>query len=459
MRIASLTAPPGLGAVVPESMDSVGRASPHDVPASTSHVRWAARNGVQLASLIVFLSVTIFVRFGITVGKNAIDCSLIALYLFVALGLVFECFEVSATRLTTYGALIVAAVLSYSLNSSTFGSALSIPSLLLYLVLYAPFILSLKPGIVASNGDQAASQFLAVALVCAVAGTAQFYLQFVIHGQWLFDYTYLIPEALQGTPNFNTVYNIGLFTKSNGFFLREPSEFSLLMALAIIVEWSRKRRPWCLACFVMGLLLAYSGTGILTLAIALLVPFNYKVLVRIVVAVGVVALVVLVVGDALRLDVIMRRISEFGSSKSSGYKRYIAPAFLVQDGYDDTSWTPWFGHGPGMISRVAARYMSHDPTWAKSLFEYGVVGFVLVCALLIMSLYKPLVPLRLRVVLFMTWLVTGGHLLSAPSAAMRLCLVGFIPAVVPSLRAAGRARRLQPHASSPGVAWSEHPAP
>ena len=280
----------------------------------------------------------------------------------------------------------------------------------------------------------------------------QVYLQFVIHGQWLFDYTYLIPEVLRGTSNFNTVYNIGLFTKANGFFLREPSEFSLLMAMAIIVEWSRQRRPWCLACFVMGLLLAYSGTGILTLAIGLLVPFNYKVLIRIVAALAVAALVVFVAGDALRLDLIMRRIHEFGSSKSSGYMRYIAPAFLVEDGFNDTPWTPWVGHGPGLISRVAARYLSHDPTWAKALFEYGGVGFVLVCALLISSLYKPLVPLRLRVVLFVTWLVTGGHLLSAPSVATRLCLVGFLPSLLPSQPAAEREKRAQPRAPSPGVA-------
>jgi hypothetical protein len=396
-------------------------------PARTEHARWTARFVIQAATLAMLLSVTLFERFGIA---QAIDCSLPAIYLFVVAGLIFDSFELSPTRLTIYGAMVVAALLSYWLNRAV-GSAMSVPSMLLYFVIYAPFTLSLRPAVVDGRGEQVQSQFLAVALICAVAGILQFYLQFIVHAPWLFDFTYLIPEALRGSTGFNTVYNVGLFTKSNGFFLREPSEQSLLMGLAIVVEWSsKKRRPWRLACFIMALLLSYSGTGIMALTVALMVPFNYKVALRLLGAILVAAFVFFVVGDVLQLDVITRRVHEFGSPKSSGYQRYIAPALLVRDGIADTSWTPLFGHGPGMITRASVRYLSHDPTWGKSIFEYGLVGFAIVCALFIWSLRKPLVSLRLRVVLFVTWLVAGGNLLAAPSIALRLSLAGFLPAML-----------------------------
>jgi hypothetical protein len=408
--------------------EHVAGAATRSRPGRARHITWSARYAILAGTLVVLLSVTIFERFGITVGKNAIDCSLLALGFFVVLGLSFDCFELSATRVAVYGAIVVAALLSYWFNRKA-GDALSVPSLVLYLVLYAPFMFSLRPGIVAADGRQLMSQFLAVSLVCAVAGIVQFYLQFAIHSEWLFDYTYLIPEVLRGNTNYNTVYNVGFFTKSNGFFLREPSEFSFLMALALIVEWSGKRRVWLLACFGMGLVLSYSGTGVLTLGVALLVPFDYKVCIRLLGAVALAVLLFFALRDALKLDLIMRRVNEFGSEKSSGYMRYIAPALLVNDSFADTGWSPFFGHGPGLISRAAVHYRAHDPTWAKSVFEYGAVGFVLVCSLFASALSRPQVPLRLRVVLFVTWLVTGGLLLTAPAVALRLCLVGFLPDV------------------------------
>lgn len=437
MRIIGLVERSGL-AVCPRTPDADTDPSRPLLPVplpTTHHIRRIARIAIRAARLVVLLSVTVFDRFGITVGKSSIDASLITLYLFVAVCFTFDCLELSMTRLLIYFATVASAVGSYWINTFV-GEAESLPSLGLLIVLYAPFVVSLRPGVdERSDGSAAAAQFLTIAFLCAIAGILQFYLQFLIHPAWLFDYTPLIPPLFRCTPGNNTVFSIGPFVKSNGFFFREPSGFSFVMGLAIIMEWSHGRRPLRLACFIMGLLLAYSGTGILTLVVALLVPFNAKVLLRLLAAACAAGVLFFLLGDALNLSFIARRVHEFGSERSSGYIRYIAPARLVYDTFNDALWTPFFGHGPGTISRATINFQSHDPTWAKAIFEYGLLGFTLVSGLYAAILRESPAPLRWRVVLFATWLVTGGLLLSAPANALRLCLVGFLPrALAPLVR-------------------------
>jgi hypothetical protein len=393
------------------------------------YVRDFGRTAIRFALGGVFLCVTVLDRFGLTVGTNAVDAALIGLYLLLAVGLVFDCFVLSAVRLQIYLAVVVVGVASMMLNRATGGPALSVASLLLLLAIYAPYVLSLRPGLEDSTAP--ARQFLSFAVVVALAGILQFGLQFVIHAGWLFDYTPLIPKVLRGTTGFNTVYSIGRFIKSNGFFLREPSGFSFMMALAFILEWSLERRGWRLACFGTGLLLSYAGTGFLALGIALLVPFDRRALFRLLAAACFAAFVVFVLGEALNLSFIVDRVHEIGSPRSSGYQRYIAPMHLVSDTIDESPWSLFVGHGPGVIKSYLVAYLSHDPTWAKLLFEYGIAGFLAVCALVASALRHLAVPLRWRVVLFAAWLVMGGNLLSAAENAIILGLVAFTPRAAP----------------------------
>src|SRR5690606_958101 len=85
--------------------------------------------------------------------------------------------------------------------------------------------------------------FAGVGLFCAIAGIAQFLMQFVIKAPWLFDFTPNLPPVLRSSGGYNTVIPAGdgLF-KSNGFFFKEPSLFSLVMAFALLVEIGHFRR-------------------------------------------------------------------------------------------------------------------------------------------------------------------------------------------------------------------------
>jgi hypothetical protein len=138
--------------------------------------------------------------------------------------------------------------------------------------------------------------------------------------------------------------------------------------------------------------------------------------------------VLYVLGDVLNLSFTLGRLAEFGSERSSAYHRYIGPARLIATSFDPDSATAWFGFGPGTISQAKATFDFHDPTWAKLLFEYGVLGTLGMVSLFARSLWRSDVPSELRATLFLSWLLLGGHLLAPDHDYLCLALVTLLPA-------------------------------
>ena len=107
--------------------------------------------------------------------------------------------------------------------------------------------------------------------------------------------------------------------------------------------------------------------------------------------------------------------------------RYIAPMRLVSETLFSQPWSFWLGLGPGTISRLSqAGFEFHDPTWAKLLVEYGVLGFTAFLTLMVACVKQPFVPLQLKAVLFFSWLVMGGHLLTPDSVYLVFVLTGLV---------------------------------
>ncbi len=158
-----------------------------------------------------------------------------------------------------------------------------------------------------------------------------------------------------------------------------------------------------------------------------MLPPNRKTLARAALALGAAALVLWLFGDALNLSFTLSRAGEFDSERSSGYIRYIAPLHLLLDAARADPNSLWLGHGPGTIFRTQTGYEFHDPTWAKLIFEYGVLGFAAFVALFASTLRAPQAPARIRVMLFAGWLIMGGHLLSPEQNFLTLALVGLVP--------------------------------
>jgi hypothetical protein len=384
--------------------------------------RWLLR----AFAVLLLLSATVLQRFGVNAGALSTSLALPVMYGFLAIGGLAGALSLSLERTLLFAACLLVAFSSLLLNET----ASSIASLSLLCAIYFPFIFMLRPGSLAEN-DAAwiGARFLDIAAICAVFGVGQFALQLVIHAGWLFDFTPLIPAPLRANGIFNTVIPIGSLNKSNGFFFREPSGFSYVMALGLIWEQASLRRPQRLVVLGLGLLLSYSGTGILALLLALLHPFGVKTLLRFSILALIGWLVFWLLGDALNLSFTLGRVSELSAenTESSGHMRYVAPYRLLTETFDQTAWSAWLGHGPGTIFQTLRSYSFHDPTWAKLLFEYGAAGFCAFLALFLLGLRRGGLPIQARAALFWGWLIMGGHLLSPEQNFLTLLLIGLTP--------------------------------
>lgn len=402
---------------------------------------WRNGIGVRWAIVLVVLGLTALQRFGLTVGSASLHAAVIAVYGVLALAALSGRLAIVRTRLVLALLFMAVAVTSFIVNDSTAhpdkGSALS---LVLLAVMYLPFVFVLKPD---PRGGLDADWFLRVfadvALVCAWAGIVQFVAQFFIKADWLFNFSPYLPPVLRSADGYNVVIAVGERVKSNGFFFKEPSLYSIVMALGILLELARGRRLARLAALSLALMLTYSGSGLLVLAVGLLFPLRLKTLVRLAGAAVVGGVLVLALWDLLNLGFTLGRVSEFANPRSSAYERYVAPMRLVLDSIDSTAWTAWIGHGPGTITRLgdSSLYRFHDPTWAKAWFEYGALGFGLVVALAVVTLRHNAVPIQIRAAAFFCWLVTGGFLLTPEALLLMLVFAGLIPQA-PSLPASGR---------------------
>jgi hypothetical protein len=208
--------------------------------------------------------------------------------------------------------------------------------------------------------------------------------------------------------------------KSNGFFLREPTSFSFAMAFALLCELSLTRRKWAMAIFAIGLMVTYSGSGLVALAVAMLFPLRPRSLLQLVLAVTLGALAFLVLGDDLNLSYTVDRADEINANnRSSAYLRFIDPGVVLFQHLDSNPWTSLLGHGPGSLPRMTGAYES---TFAKAPFEYGLLGSLAAGLLILAALNRSACPIRMRVALGLDWVLLSSAVLS-PGALLNIYMI------------------------------------
>jgi hypothetical protein len=383
----------------------------------------AAERLVKAAIVFAMLALTVLDRFGLRVSaEGSLPVGMMAMYALAAAMLLGGVAQLNPRAALAYLAVVTVATVSLLLNAAYAPVPfLSKMSLLFLMVLYAPLCLSLRQGAVPHElWRWTLSLYISFAVLVGVAGITQYFIQFIFRPPWLFDYTPLIPEAIRVTQAYggwNTDYTVlsttaSAWTKSNGFFMREPSFFSVVMALGLICEMSVGRRKWVMAVLIMGLLLSYSGSGLLCLALALLFPLGRGTVARAVAFMALAAGLFLLFGDALHLSYTLDRRDEFLVKNSSAYCRFIGPTLEVVRHVGTNPWTILLGNGPGSMPRMgtSCAFWSQT-TYAKLLFEFGLLGTLAFGVLMLGALNRSSAPVRLRVAAALAWLFLAGNLL------------------------------------------------
>jgi hypothetical protein len=395
--------------------------------AATSEIHLVARERLLTAGILfAMLSMTVLDRFGLKVTEQAvIPVAMIAMYALVAVMLLGRAAQLNFRAAVAYLAIISVATISLLLNVPHMPlSFISTGSLLYLITLYAPFCFSLRQGAVAPElWRWTVSLFIAFAVFLGVAGIVQYFAQFVFKAEWLFDFTPLIPDRLSNSQGWAIEYQIHstdgvAFTKSNGFFMREPSIFSVIIAFGLLCEFSLDRRRLVMTILAAALLASHAASGLVCLAAGLFFSLGRSKLARAVVfslvAAGVVSAVVSVFGDTVNVQTYTNRVDEPFRTNTSAYCRLVAPTLDVARHIDSHPWTSVVGHGPGTVGRMTegcGGNPSVAAAYAKAFFEYGLAGTLAFGVLILGALNRSSAPLGIRVGAGVAWVMLGGNLL------------------------------------------------
>jgi hypothetical protein len=195
------------------------------------------------------------------------------------------------------------------------------------------------------------------------------------------------------------------------------------MAFALLCELSLGRRLWAMAVLCLGLLLSYSGSGLLILAIGLLFPLGRAGLLRFAGTAALAAVVFYFFGDALNLSYTAGRVEEIGTANSSAYCRFVDPIAVMLPEFEANGWISLLGLGPGTLHKM---YGTCETTFGKVPFEYGLLGTVAFAALYLGALARPGLPMRIRAGLFAQW-ATQPFLLAPEALLLTYLLCAMWP--------------------------------
>ena len=346
------------------------------VAASIPYNSAKATTRVDIALLV---SALFLQRFTIPFGKSFVSldfvsAAFICLYQFLSGKMLIR-----YDRLLWFLATGLTATCSLLLN---FKSTM-LSSYFLFLVMYSLVTLSRPSTPDRYKSTLQAFQFLV--MILSFLAVAQFVAQFVVDGRQLLVFFGLVPDFLLATlqNGLNTIHPIegSSLLKSNGIFLGEPSTLSQITAIGILIEVLEFRRPRCLFVMVLGLLSAYSGTGLMTLLLFLpLAGLRHGRARRSALFVVMVMLGLFATG-IIDLSVFLGRVGEFENTRASGFSQFISPFLLAAKFFDTASLQALVvGWGPGTATTFGDTWIFETAGWLKLTYEYGIIGsFVFVC--------------------------------------------------------------------------------
>jgi hypothetical protein len=308
----------------------------------------------------------------------------------------------------------------------------SLTSLLLLVVTYLPFCFGLSPAHRATLFPKLLDRFVLMTTILAGVALAQFALQLV---GWKYSDIVgnLVPADLQ-MHNFNTSYPVrygSSLYKSNAFVCLEPSFTSQFLAFGLVVSVLRNARKWRLPVYVLAILATVSGTGVLLLAIALVLLAVHKGARFALTAFAGVALVITALSFTPAANIFAERATEASSSASSGSLRFVQPYTRTYDIMSADPILALSGNGPGWSDRNAASFFAQTnlplnyALLPKLLLEYGLLAGAVFLVFLVAAFVRGSPSFVLSGSNLVFYVVLSSSLLNPVVVYLGLLLLGW----------------------------------
>lgn len=393
------------------------------------------------------IGVTIFQKVPVPISsKTQLFFGMFILMGVTGFGIFFGRLRVRTAPMVLYAVMAGGLVLGQLAGQTEF-SVLSISELI---VIHIPYVVSLR-----ENSTRPLAQlsfYQDVMSVIAILGVIQFAAQFVIGWETAFFLDAKLPPkfTMQGYHALNPLRYGGHVFKSNGVFFLEPAGLSQFLAVSVIIEFLYFRRIIRYGIFMAGLLVAFSGTGLIILGILTPVLLIRRKQIALLLAGAAVLVVVFIFADDLGLGLYVKRLNEFNNEQSSGFARFVSIFYLLDDFVLNTTTNMLFGRGAGSIKTFfdLVNFTAHEPSWGKILFEYGLVGVIFYFPLMFYTLWSAKQSGYLRAALTIQFLILGGYVLIPTVHGLIVALLSWpataiaAKAAKPAAAATQAARRL-----------------
>ncbi|MEY9123715.1 uncharacterized membrane protein (UPF0136 family) [Bradyrhizobium yuanmingense] len=402
----------------------------------------------RLAKFAIWCSVISLLflpQIAINIGEFPASTDLFCYLAFSAylLGSGFAALEASIAVLWLVIAAVASSRISYSAEPTSWSS------LLLLLCLYAPFSVRLvhRDGI-EHVATYVQSTFVFLTAIISAIAVLQLFAINVLKAPGIINIAFVLPDEIRGAGTYSFFRESGGIVKANGFFLRESATLSVLTAIGFMLEYhSAQRRILVIILLLAGLLSSVSGSGILIVMVAFLVPTSLRKIPLFLTTLIFLSALLAYGSEIPGLGLWLDRLSEFDSRGSSGYARFVAPLQMLERSIEKGSVAIWLGNGGGSYLRTVAalqlKYEINDPTWAKLIYEYGLAGFCIVTALFACRLYSSRLRPEICNAILYAWISAGSVL--KPDFVLLVWMLSMVhKGPKPVFRAAPGVRMQQP---------------
>jgi len=397
--------------------DSVGR---HSGPVVV--------RGAHVPVGLLLLATILLQRFAIPVGGLALPVVLPLSLLAIAALMVRGVLTLSRRHVVLFSAAASAmCAAAYLANWTT---AISLPSLVMVALVFAPWTVRVRGGTQENleGFTRVLTWFLRIMMVLAVVAGLQMLAQLAgvwtyqdVIGEWV-PSRFLIPDYNTSIP---LQYGSDVY-KAQAFVFLEPSLLSQFSGLAVVAAMRLRRPVWQVALLAVGLVAAFSGTGLILLAAGVVVLAYALALRPAYVVIGLVLVVTVLFSPAG--DVFERRAAEIHDPASSLALRFVLPYQEVGDGLADSPARWVRGAGPGGADRFLGSRSEGEglavvyPLPAKALFEYGLPAALVFLWFFALALLRGAPSRVMAVTLLVQLCLLGGYLIAPHALLVAWCL-------------------------------------